>query len=104
MRQAPASDGRGRKHGGATLHHSFGSRSRRANRNASSPMSSTRTASPAPGKANGPYMRFGGLPVLRPVSSRTQSWRRHLRRFGGSAKVDRIDGHAAKFSKLISIA
>ncbi len=32
-----------------------------------------------------------------------QSWRRYLRQFGGLAKVDRIGGYAAKFSRSISI-
>jgi len=34
---------------------------------------------------------------------RLQSWRRYLREFGGLAKVDRIGGYAAKFSRSISI-
>jgi hypothetical protein len=38
------------------------------------------------------------------VGSILQSWRRYLREFGGLAKVDRIGGYAAKFSRSISIA
>ena len=38
------------------------------------------------------------------LAERGQSWRRYLRQFGGLAKVDRIGGYAAKFSRSISIA
>src|SRR5271156_6076577 len=38
------------------------------------------------------------------VNQRKKSWRRYLREFGGLAKVDRIGGYAAKFSRSISIA
>ena len=51
---------RERKREDATLLRSFGSRSRTANRTASSLMSSTRPASPRLGRASGPQTQFGG--------------------------------------------
>jgi DNA invertase Pin-like site-specific DNA recombinase len=62
-RQAPERGRRERKREDAISLRSFGSRSRTANRIASSLMSSTRPASSLLGRVSGPQMLFGGLQV-----------------------------------------
>jgi DNA invertase Pin-like site-specific DNA recombinase len=82
-------DRHGRRREDATLRRSFGSRLQRASRTVLSPTSSTRPASRRRGRANGPRMRFGGLPVLRPQSSGTRR------------KSGRPDGLASRNSRFV---
>jgi len=50
-----------------------------------------------------PYADKPSRMLLQEPGRSRKSWRRYLREFGGLAKVDRIGGYAAKFSRSISI-